>query len=126
MKKEVVILIAEDDPGHAILIQKNLRRAGVNNEIIHFADGQETLDFLRCQGNGLKRDPEKCYVLLLDIRMPRVDGIAVLREINQDQELKNFPVIVLTTTDDPKEIQLCHSLGCKNYITKPVEWDVLT
>jgi len=123
MHKEVVILIAEDDPGHAALIEKNLRRSGIHNEIICFCNGQELLDFL------FMRTPEKSrtvgvpYILLLDIRMPEVDGIEALRQIKADSELKKIPVIMLTTTDDPKEVQRCHELGCGVYITKPVEYD---
>jgi CheY-like chemotaxis protein len=61
-------------------------------------------------------------VLLLDIRMPKVDGIEVLRQVKCDPELKKLPVIMVTTTDDPREIDRCHELGCSNYITKPVEY----
>jgi CheY-like chemotaxis protein len=74
MNEEVVILLAEDDPGHAALIEKSLRRAGVTNDMIRLADGQETLEFLFRRGEGRKRKHEAPYVLLLDIRMPKVDG----------------------------------------------------
>jgi len=123
MKKNVVILIAEDDLGHAALVRKNLRRAGISNEIIHFTGGQETLDFLFRLNGGLKRKEKTPYILLLDIRMPKIDGTEVLRQIKKDEELKKIPVIVLTTTDDPVEIDLCHHLGCSVYMTKPVEHD---
>ncbi len=123
MKEQVVILIAEDDPGHAVLIEKNLRRAGINNKIIRFADGHETLDFLFRRGEGPQREPGTAYVLLLDIRMPKVDGVEVLRHLKQDEELKKLPVIILTTADDPREVEYCHRLGCGVYITKPVESD---
>jgi CheY-like chemotaxis protein len=123
MQDEVVILVAEDDPGHATLIEKNLRRAGVQNQIIRLADGQETLDFLFCRGDGPHRDRRAPYVLLLDIRMPKVDGVEVLRQVKQDDELKKMPIIMLTTTDDPREVERCHRLGCSVYITKPVDRD---
>jgi CheY-like chemotaxis protein len=123
MKKEVIVLIAEDDDGHATLIEKNLKRAGLLNEIIRFKDGQETLDFLFEKGKGVHRKHDMAYLLLLDIRMPKVDGVDVLRQVKADKELKKLPVIMITTTDDPREVELCHELGCSNYITKPIDYD---
>jgi len=123
MNTEVVILIAEDDAGHASLIKKNLKRAGISNEIIHFKDGQETLDFLLHRGEGPHRVSDTGYLLLLDIRMPKVDGVEVLQQIKQDKELRKIPVIMITTTDDPREVEHCHSLGCSNYIAKPIDYD---
>ena len=123
MKKEVIILIAEDDEGHAALIRRNLRRAGLSNTILHFKDGEETLNFLFRRGEGPHRETGSPYLLLLDIRMPKVDGVEVLRQIKQDEELRKMPVIMITTTDDPKEVENCHYLGCSNYITKPIDYD---
>jgi CheY-like chemotaxis protein len=124
LKKEVTILIAEDDDGHAELISDNLREAGVNNPIIRFRDGQEALDFLFTPPNGdtPRRERGRAYMLLLDIRMPKVDGVEVLKRIKEDPELKNMPVIMLTTTDDPREIRNCYALGCSCYVTKPVDY----
>lgn len=122
MNNEVTILITEDDEGHAMLIQKNLRRAGVTNPLKHFRDGQEILDFM-FKRSPESIDPTKSYLLLLDIRMPRVDGIEVLRQIKEDKILKRVPVIMITTTDDPQEVNQCHALGCNNYITKPVDYN---
>lgn len=121
MHKEVVILVAEDDEGHAGLIRKNLRRGGLVNEILHFKDGQEILDFLLREGDGLQRESGKSYVLLLDIRMPKINGTEVLAQMKSDPELRKIPVIMITTTDDPREVERCHALGCSNYITKPVD-----
>ena len=123
MKKEVIIVIAEDDDGHATLIEKNLKRAGVLNEIIRFKDGQETLDFLFQKGKGPKRENGKALLLLLDIRMPKLDGVEVLRQVKADKELRKIPVIMITTTDDPREVENCHALGCSNYVTKPIDYD---
>ena len=123
MKKEVAILIAEDDEGHASLIKKNLKRAGISNEIIHFKDGAEILEFLTKSNNGRHRESGTAYLLLLDIRMPKVDGVEVLRQVKQDEELRKIPVIMITTTDDPREVENCHRLGCSNYITKPIDYD---
>ncbi len=123
MNEKVVILVAEDDMGHAGLIRKNLSRAGIVNTIIHFPDGQAVLDFLFQQGDPPHREPGVGYILLLDIRMPKVDGVQVLERLKSDPELCRIPVTMLTTTDDPREIDRCHRLGCNNYITKPIDYE---
>lgn len=127
--KPVTILIAEDDDGHAELISDNLVEAGINNPIIRFRNGQEALDFFFDEspsGPGCaalaRRIPGRAYLLLLDIRMPKVNGVEVLRQIKADRRLKSMPVIMLTTTDDPREIQNCYALGCSCYVTKPVDY----
>jgi CheY-like chemotaxis protein len=118
---QVTIMIAEDDDGHAELIKDNLRDAGVTNEIIRFRDGQEVLDHLL--PGGIAKVPETRHsLLLLDIRMPRVDGVEVLKRLKANPELRNLPIIMLTTTDDPREIKQCYELGCNCYITKPVDY----
>src|SRR6185295_18978469 len=96
MTKEVVILIADDDAGHARLIEKNLQRAGLHNWVLRFEDGQDILDFLFRRG-GTKRETDAPYLLLLDIRMPKVDGLEVLRQIKADPVLRRLPVSMLTT-----------------------------
>lgn len=121
MKQDVVILIADDDHGHARLIEKNLRRAALNNPIERFEDGKAVLDFLFRRGDR-QCQPETPYLLLLDIRMPKVDGLDVLRQLKEDPERRKIPVIMLTTTDDPREVERCHALGCSHYIVKPVEY----
>lgn len=122
MHSDVIILVAEDDEGHANLIKKNLKRAGIINTVRLFKDGQEILDFLfRKDGGG--REPGMAYILLLDIRMPKVDGVEVLSQIKSDPVLKKLPVIMITTTDDPREIVYCHEMGCSSYITKPIEYE---
>lgn len=126
MKKEGVILIAEDDEGHFTLIKKSLQQAGICNEILRLADGQEALDFLFIKGDGPKRQPDKEYLLLLDVRMPKIDGTGVLEKIKQDEELKKLPVIMLTVADDPRTIERCHNLGCSVYIVKPTEYSDFT
>jgi CheY-like chemotaxis protein len=118
-----VILIAEDDEGHAILVRQNLEAAGLNNAIEHFRDGQAIIDFLFRRGQGRHRESGRTYLVLLDIRMPTVDGIEVLRQIKADPELRRMPVIMLTTTDDAREVERCHELGCNVYIQKPVDYD---
>lgn len=121
-KSEVTILIAEDDDGHAELINEHLIDAGVMNKQIRFRDGREVWDFLSGESSLEKMERNKSFLLLLDIRMPRLDGIEVLKRIKSDQNLKKIPVIMLTTTDDPVEIEECYRLGCNFYITKPVDF----
>lgn len=120
---DIQVIIAEDDDGHALLIQKNLKRAGIVNDIIRFNDGKEVLDFFFKKGEGPHMQEGVSYLLLLDIRMPNIDGTEVLKYLKQDEQLKKIPVIVITTTDDPKEIELCHKLGCNTYISKPVNYE---
>jgi CheY-like chemotaxis protein len=119
----VTILLIEDDPGHARLIEKNVRRAGVVNEIIHLADGTSALAHLFERGETRKADP---MLVLLDLNLPDMSGIDILARIKADPTLKRTPVIVLTTTDDRLEIQRCYDLGCNVYITKPVEYEGFT
>jgi CheY-like chemotaxis protein len=119
----LLILMAEDDEGHASLIKRNLRRAGVVNEIINVKDGQEALDFIRCQGGYASRVPNGPILVLLDIKMPKVDGVEALRQIKGDKNTAKYPVMMLTTTDDPREVDKCYKLGCSVYITKPVEYE---
>jgi CheY-like chemotaxis protein len=117
------ILIADDDDGHAFLVEDNLRRGGVNTQYLRFNDGQEVLDFLFGRTTEPKFERDGCYLLLLDIRMPKVDGVTVLQQIKADPELRKLPVIMLTTTEDPREVDRCHALGCNVYIYKPVSFD---
>lgn len=117
------ILIADDDDGHAFLVEDNLRRGGVNTTFIRFCDGQEVLDFLFGRTSQPQFQRDQSYLLLLDIRMPKVDGVSVLQQIKADPELHRLPVIILTTTEDPREVDRCHELGCNVYIHKPVSYD---
>jgi CheY-like chemotaxis protein len=123
MQKEVVILIADDDPGHSRLVEKHLRRAGLHNLIRHFADGQAVLDYIFGTTATPAFDPGKGHLLLLDIRMPKVDGIEVLRRIKAHADYRKMPICMLTTTDDPREVERCHALGCNSYIVKPVDYE---
>jgi len=116
----VAILLIEDDAGHARLIEKNVRRAGVANDIIHMADGTTALEYLFERGEIAKADP---LLVLLDLNLPDMSGTDILSRIKADPVLRRTPVIVLTTTDDKVEIQRCYDLGCNVYITKPVEYE---
>jgi CheY-like chemotaxis protein len=121
--ERVTIVMVEDDQGHAYLIQKNLRRAGLGNEVIHLTDGQQALDYLfGCGGDAGMRNPVP-VLILLDLNMPVVDGYQVLARIKANKRTRSTPVVVLTTTDNPQEISRCYELGCNVYVTKPVEYD---
>lgn len=126
----VGIVLIEDDDGHATLVERNLRRAGISNSFMRFADGQEALDYFfgdppseSPAGKYPARQNLTNFVVLLDLKMPRVDGFEVLRRLKEAPSTAAVPVIVLTTTDDPREIERCYELGCNVYITKPVEYD---
>ena len=121
--KDVTILLAEDDPGHARLIERNLRRASINNDIHTVADGQQALDYLFCEGEYADRKNSIPLMVLLDLNMPVLDGYQVLKNMKQDNRTKSTPVIVLTTTDDAREVTRCYDLGCNVYVTKPVEYE---
>ncbi len=121
-RKEIVILITDDDEGHTELIHEHLLESGIINPIIHFNDGLSVWNFLSKTGEGPHMDDSQSYLLLLDIRMPRMDGVEVLRKIKSDPLLHSIPVIMLTTTNDPKEIEECYEIGCNSYITKPVNY----
>lgn len=126
MNNSPTILIVDDDEGHAILIRENLEMAGLKNPIEHFRDGQAVLDYFFDAGGRVQRGHDGAYLVLLDIRMPKVDGIEVLRRLKSDPLLRKLPVIMLTTTDDQREVDRCHELGCNVYIQKPVDYDKFT
>lgn len=113
------ILIVDDDEGHAILIRENLESAGAPHRIQHFRDGQAVLDFFSAR----PPTPGTGYIVLLDIHMPKIDGIEVLRRLRADPELRMLPIIMLTTTDDVRDVERCHQLGCSGYIQKPVDYE---
>lgn len=122
-QEPLLILLAEDDDGHASLVQRNLKRSGITNTVVRVADGQQALDFVLRQGEFAQRPTDCSLLLLLDINMPRVDGLEVLRRVKGDAKLSGIPVIMLTTTDDPREIERCYQEGCSVYITKPVQYE---
>ncbi|HEC03993.1 MAG TPA: response regulator [Phycisphaerales bacterium] len=122
MDKGIAILIAEDDAGHFQLIKKNLWLACVNNDILQFKDGQQILDFLLKTGDGPHMDETKQYIVLLDVRMPKVDGLEVLRRMKDNDKLRKIPVIMLTTTSESGMIEQCYGLGCSCYMVKPVDY----
>jgi CheY-like chemotaxis protein len=121
-KRAPVILIVDDDEGHAVLVRDSLQEAGLGNRIEHFPDGQAVLDFFFNKGRGPHMEKDQSYLILLDIRMPKVDGVEVLKRLKADKDLRKLPVIILTTTDDPREVARCHDLGCSIYLQKPIDY----
>ena len=113
----VTIVMIEDDEGHARLIEKNIRRAGINNDIRHFTDGTSALAYLFNESAGAS-------LILLDLNLPDMSGTDILAKVKAEgSPVKRTPVVVLTTTDDSREIQRCYDLGCNVYITKPVNYE---
>ena len=121
MNKPLTIVMIEDDPGHARLVERNIKRAGITNEIVHFADGAAARAYFeRIKSHPTDSTP---LLILLDLNLPDISGTALLGYLKKDSSLKLAPVIVLTTTDDEAEIKKCYDLGCNVYITKPVDYD---
>ena len=121
--QQVTIVMIEDDEGHARLIEKNLRRAGIMNEIVHLDNGQKAHDYLLGKGAYEKDRPATPMLILLDLNLPEMDGFQILTALKKDETMKLVPVIILTTTDNPKEVERCYALGCNVYVTKPVEYE---
>ena len=123
MTQPVTIIMVEDDEGHARLIERNIRRSGVNNEIVPFSSGTEAMKYLfGADGTGLAQKG-RALLILLDLNLPDMTGIDILRRIKENRYLRASPVVVLTTTDDSREIRRCYELGCNVYITKPVNYE---
>lgn len=123
VRDDAIILIAEDDDGHFSLIERNLLRAGISNRMIRFVDGEQAHEFL----NQLK-DPSFLHsshpcILILDIQMPKMDGISLLKILKRDPRLKIIPVIMLTTTGDPQVVTQCRQAGCNMFVTKPTAYE---
>jgi len=116
-------LLVEDDPGHARLIERNLRRAHITNEIVTLSDGQQAVDYLFRENTYAGATHGTPLLLLLDLNLPGLDGYQVLARLKADGHTRHIPVIILTTTDEPYEIKRCYALGCNVYITKPVAYD---
>lgn len=114
------IMMIEDDEGHARLIEKYIRRAGVDSEIRGFRDGASALAYLFRKRDSRTKKGEPPSVILLDLNLPDMTGIDILRTIKRDEHLRRLPVIVLTTTDDQRELERCYDLGANVCITKPL------
>ncbi len=124
LKQSVMIMLVDDDEGHRLLIRENLRAGGIVNDILELTDGQQAIDYLARRGQY--QDPAKSPrpgLILLDIKMPKADGFAVLERIKADPQLRLIPVLMLTSTDDQGEVNRCYALGANSYVVKPVRYD---
>lgn len=123
MLNDIVIVLAEDDLGHASLIKRNLIRSGIENDILHFEDGEKVLEYF-----FEKKSYETYYkgiphILFLDLNLPKVKGLDILKKIKTEEDTKHIPVIVITTSSNEEEINLCNQYGCSNYIIKPTDYE---
>jgi CheY-like chemotaxis protein len=116
------ILLVEDDPRDVELTLTALEDHKLANEVVVARDGQQALDYLRCQGEYSTRTRENPAVLLLDLKLPKVDGLEVLKEIRSDERLKLIPVVVLTSSLEEKDMVRSYTLGVNAYVVKPVDF----
>ena len=123
-KEQLTILLIEDDPAHAELVKRSLKNHQVSNKIFHVSDGQAALDYLF--GKNAFSDPASCprpHVILLDLRLPVLDGLSVLKRIKESDELCKIPVVVLTTSESELDVAKAYGCHANNYLVKPVDFD---
>jgi two-component system, response regulator len=126
MSKTVDILLVEDNPDDAELVIRALRKNGISNTLVHLKDGEEALHFLFCEGPYEGTEVLPCpRLILLDLKMPKVDGLEVLRRVKSHERLKLIPVILLTSSKEDKDIFESYHLGVNSYVVKPVEYERL-
>lgn len=120
---EIELLLAEDNPRDAEMTMRALRKVNFANKVHWVKDGEEALDFLFCTGTYADREPGHApKLILLDIKMPKVDGIEVLRQVKSNQETKAIPVVMLTSSAEERDIVASYSLGVNSYVVKPVDF----
>ena len=121
MIKEIrTILLVEDDLADAEMTMDALREANLANPIVHVEDGIEALEYLNCQGEFAERSPGNPAVVLLDIKMPRMDGIEALREIRKGEHTRRLPVVILSSSREERDLAASWDLGVNAYVVKPV------
>ncbi|HEY5616154.1 MAG TPA: response regulator [Bacteroidota bacterium] len=124
---EVEILYVEDNPNDAELTIRALKKHNLANKLVHVMDGEEALDFIFAHGKFSERTVENGpKVILLDLKLPKVDGLEVLRKIRMDERTKKFPVVILTSSKEEQDIVRSYELGVNSYIVKPVDFDKFT
>lgn len=119
----ITILLVEDDPAHAEIVRRNFEKSRIANHLIHVPDGQEALDYL--YNRGSYRDSPQTLrpgLILLDLRLPKVDGLEVLRTIKDDAELSQIPVVILTTSAAESDIARAYDSHANSYLVKPVDF----
>jgi two-component system, response regulator len=127
LAENIDIILVEDNPDDAELVIRALRKNGINNSLMHLKDGEQALDFLFCEGPYEDHHLPPCpRLILLDIKMPKVDGLEVLRRVKSDTRLRLIPVVLLTSSKEDKDINTSYHLGANSYVVKPVDFDRLT
>jgi CheY-like chemotaxis protein len=116
------ILMVEDDPKDVELTLTALEDYKLANEVVVTRDGEEALDYLYCRGNFTTRTPDNPAVLLLDLKLPKVDGLEVLQQIKSDEKLRMIPVVVLTSSHEERDMVASYKLGVNAYVVKPVDF----
>ena len=121
----VELLLVEDNVDDAELAIRHLKKNNMANNLVHVKDGEEALDFIFCTGKYASNENEmhRPKIILLDIQMPKVNGIEVLEKIKSDDRTKSIPVVMLTSSKEDPDIQRCYALGANSYIVKPVNFD---
>ena len=120
---EVEILLVEDNMSDAELITRALRKVNLSNNLVHVKDGAEALDFIFAKGEFAEREVKKMpKVILLDIKMPRVDGIEVLRQVKGNEDTKLIPIVIMTSSKEEQDIIISYKLGVNSFVVKPVEF----
>jgi two-component system, response regulator len=121
--KEVEILLAEDDPADAELTLRALRRNNLANKVHWVKDGAEALDYIAGSGTYAGRDPVLPRLVMLDLKMPKVDGLEVLRALKSNPATRSVPVVVMTSSNEEKDVMATYELGANSYIVKPVQFE---
>jgi CheY-like chemotaxis protein len=116
------ILVVEDDPRDEELTLAALEEYNLSNEVVVTRDGQEALDYLYCRGRFVTRSSENPAVMLLDLKLPKIDGLEVLQQIKTDEHLRMIPVVVLTSSPEEKDMMRSYTLGVNAYVVKPVDF----
>ncbi len=120
----IEILLVEDNPHDAEMVIRSLKKANLANRLIHVKDGAEALDFIFAKGSFAGRQIEnKPKVILLDIKMPKVDGIEVLRQIKSNEYTKTIPVVIMTSSKEEQDVVTSYDLGVNSYVVKPVDFE---
>jgi two-component system response regulator len=122
MPSPIEVLLAEDDPADITLVQHAFRKHHLANPLHIVRDGAEALEFVFCTDRYAGRDAGMSYVVLLDLKLPLVDGIEVLRKIKGDPATRSIPVVVLTSSREDRDLAECYALGVNSYIVKPVDF----